>query len=416
MPRGKKIRRIDYNLKEMMDLCKISTRPTFNKQIEKLCKLYGFKKESFKIDNSETGDYYFPADFAEPLALLLRNYVNYPLNRSNAVQENIKATQIKEYNKIICDEIDNDLNDVFRKIIYTLPCHLQAVKISDLTSDLVERLTLFIVNITKLDHQEIGEVLNWLCRALDEANYNLFRGSYFKNKIIESNMAFCDEGYKKQREAIYGIKDNEIEELENEMMKSNNSIDYAVAILIKRIMQDTQSLNSADKGSEFLTSDDNDILKMMGLEISVKDDKNTCKDGDNFLERDLYYRSVVKQYLSLGKYKLAQSVIENYSEKVKKRKSIVEKIKDGTFQESCELSISTKRKVLEQNIKNMQHELEKLNEECSEGHDSEEDFLCQMKNEYVKYYDTVLKDSTKLKDEVDRFVGQIFINTLNTIK
>ena len=47
MPRGKKIRRIDYNRKEMMELCGINSRPTFNSCMDKLCETYGFEIEDF---------------------------------------------------------------------------------------------------------------------------------------------------------------------------------------------------------------------------------------------------------------------------------------------------------------------------------------------------------------------------------
>lgn len=414
MPRGKKIRRIDYNSKEMMELCEISTRPTFNKQIGKLCELHGLKKESFKIDNSEGGDYYFPADFAELIALLLKHHNNYPLSRANAVPENVKATEIETYNRLICDDVDNCVNDVFRKIIYTLPCHLQSLKISDFTSILIERLTLFIVNITKLDHQEIGETLEWLCRKLDEANYNLFRGSYIKNKVMESNIAFDEDNYKEQHDAIYGAIDDEIEALESEMMKSNNSIDSAIATLIKRIMYDTKELNSAEKGTEFLTPDDNGLLKLMGIEIINDNKKNTHLSKDNFIERNLYYSSVIEQYLNKNQYNMAEAIIEKYNDKVKHRKSIVEKIKDGSFKEAYEFSIGYKKKILENNIREMQSELDKINENFDKVEENNNDFLSELKNEYVEYCDSVMKNTSSLYEAVDKFVGQVLINTMNT--
>ena len=414
MPRGKKIRSIDYNLKEMMELCEISTRPTFNKRISKFCELYGFKKEDFKIDNAKRGDYYFPADFAELLALLLKTQNQYPLNRANAVSENIKATQIKEYNQIICEGIDNELNDIFYKLIYTMPCHLQALEIVDLTSVLIERLTLFIVNITKLDHQEIGETLKWLCNALDEANYNLFRGSYVKNKEIESNIAYTDEHYKELQNAIYGMKNDEIDTIEKELSMSNNSIDYAIALLIKRFMHDTKDLNSGDKGTEYLTIKDNAMLKVLGLKLAVTEDENKDVYDSNFIERDLYYRSLLGKYVSPAKYEIAESVIKNYNDRIKKRKSFLDKIKDGSFREPSELNIDEKKQILEANIRDMQEELARLQEESLVKDIMVNDFLNVMRKEYVEHCENTKFDSKKLNNAVDAFVGQVLLNTLNT--
>lgn len=424
MPRGKKIRRIDYNRKEMMELCGINSRPTFNSCMDKLCETYGFEIEDFKIDNSKNGDYYFPADIAEPLSMLIRNLNKYPFYRANAVTENITGTQIEEYNRILCQDIEDRVNDVFRKLIYTLPSHLQALEISDLTSVLIERLTLFILNITKLDHQEIGETIKWLCNTLDEANYNLFRGSYVKNKAFESNQAYFEEHYKKQHVAIHGVSDDKLVNIESEMMKPDNSIDYSIAMLVKRIMCDIKDLNSSDKGKEFLTPEDNNLLFLMGLRIvdghdDNEDEEPSSEDKErqscsNFIERDLYYRSIIKQYLDEGKYMMAESVVDNHNQKIKNKKSIVEKIKNGQFKEPCEVDFSRKKEILEHNLKMTEEQLRALEKEKDALPKEAEEFLTDMKKAYVKYCETTMNEVSEIKDAVDRFVGQVLINSMNT--
>ena len=422
MPRGKKVRRIDYNREEMMELCEISTRPTFNSYIKKICKIYGFKVEDFKIDNSKEGDYYFPADIAELLAILIRNQNKYPLNRTNTVIKNITGTQIEEYNCNICQDIEDRIHDVFRKLIYTLPSYIQALEISDLTSVLIERLTLFIINITKLDHKEIGETVKWLCRTLDEANYNLFRGSYVKNKVSESNRAYFEGLYKEQNKAIHGASHDKLVNIENEMMKPDNSIDYSIAMLVKRIMCDTEYLNASDKGKEFLTPEDNGILSLIGLRIvdeldNNKDEEPSTEDNEsqassNFIERDIYYRTIIKKYLSEGQYDIAESIVNNY-QKFKTKMSIADKIKSGEFKEPWQKNINQKKEILMANIKAMEKELAALEEKGEDPPKEAEQFTIEMQREYIYYCENITKTSS-LQEAVDQFVGQVLINSLNT--
>lgn len=121
MPRGRKVRRIDFGRQEMMKLSGINTGPTFDNYMMKFYALYGFEETDFRVGKSENADYYFPADFAELLALILRNCSKNPFSKANHAQEKVNASQIQEYNRQICDSIANELPSVFRDLIYTMP-------------------------------------------------------------------------------------------------------------------------------------------------------------------------------------------------------------------------------------------------------------------------------------------------------
>lgn len=415
MPRGRKVRRIDYNSKEMMELSGFENRQTFYNNIERFYELYGFEKADFKIDKSENADYYFPADFAELLALILRYNNKHPFGRDNHVKGKVNASQIQEYNQLICDSIDNKLPSVFRDLIYTLPSHLQSVMLGDLTSVLVERLTLFIVNITKLDNQGIGDAIGWLCKELDKANYHLFRGNYLIKSVLESNEEYKIKHFKDLMDNLYGAKDDEkVDDLEKRMAVTNNSIDYTISLLIKRILHDTDDLFYADKGSEVLDLSNKELLLMLGLQAVPADESSPNKGESSFIERDLYY-SLISDKVNHAQVSKAKSLLDDYKEKLLARKSIVERIKDNSFREPSEFSIDEKKKILESRIKEMQDELVRLDSEsCEPQENFEDNITAAMHSDYLAYCEQVHKDSDKLKQIVDNFVGQVLNNFMNT--
>lgn len=413
MPRGRKVRRIDYGREEMRKISGDISKPTFDSYIKKFYDLYGFKDTDFRVGKSENADYYFPADFAELLALLLRNSSKHPFSRANHVKGNVTASQIHEYNQQICDSIENELPSVFRDLIYTMPSHLQSVMLSDLTSVLVERLTLFIVNITKLDHQGMGDAVRWLCRELDRANYNLFKGNYFIKLAHESNEAYSNENHKELIEKLYGPKNEKVDDIDRRMAATNNSIDYTVSLLIKRILQDSDDLYEGE-GAEFLDLGNKSLLHLLGLEVVPVDKSNLDGQESLLTERTLFYHKLSKE-VNQGRVEIAESVLEGYKEKLLTRKSIVEQIKDKSFRESGNMSVEKKKEILESQIKLMQAELAKLEEEAREPQDDSVDsFMAETQREYVAYCEKANQDSKELKPIVDHFVGQVLINFMNT--
>jgi len=415
MPRGTKVRRFDYNKKEMMELSEVNIAPTFKKHMEKFYALYGFEETDFRVGKSENADYYFPADFAELLALVLRNSSKHPFSRANYDEKNVTASQIQEYNQLLCEGIDNELPSVFRDLIYSMPSHLQSVKLGDLTSVLVERLSLFIVNITKLEHQAMGNTVDWLCRRLDEANYYLFKGNYMNEMAQKSNEAYDNEHNKELIEELYGPKNEKVDDIERRMVATNNSIDYTISLLIKRILLATDDLYYADKGSEFLNLENKELLLMLGLEAVPADKGSSYGRQSNLIERTLYYESITPHMVDQGRVDIAESVLEGYREKILTRKSIVDQIKDKSFREPGEMSVNEQKIFLKSQIKEMQEALAKLDTEDSEPQiDFADSFIAEIKSKYVEHCEKASQDSEKLKPIVDHFVGQVLTNFMNT--
>ncbi|RUS44584.1 hypothetical protein [Cohnella sp. AR92] len=413
MPRGKKVRRIDYGGVEMRELSAIKTKRTFKEYMEKFYALYGFEETDFRMGKEKNTDYYFPADFAELLALILRKSSNHPFSRANYDEKKVNASQIQEYNRLMCESIDNELPSVFRDLIYTMPSHLQSVKLGDLTSVLVERLSLFIVNITKLEHQAMGDTVDWLCRELDKANYNLFRGNYFSEMAQRSNEAYSNEHHKEIIEKLYGPKNENVDDIERRMVATNNSIDYTVSLLIKHIMQATDELYEGE-GSEFLDLGNKPLLHLLGLDVVPVDESNSDGQESHLTERTLFYHKLSKE-VNQGRVEIAESVLEGYREKILKRKSIIDQIKDKSFREPGVMSVDEKKEILKVRIQEMQAELAKLEEEDSASQDDFVDsFMAEMQREYVAYCEKANQDSEKLKPVVDHFVGQVLINFMNT--
>jgi len=198
------------------------------------------------------------------------------------------------------------------------------------------------------------------------------------------------------------------------MAATNNSIDYTISLLIKRILNATDDLYEGD-GSEYLDLGNKELLHFMRLSGVPVTESNSKAQVSPLIERTLYYNQEMSKEVNQGRVEIAESVLEGYREKILKRKSIVDQIKDKSFREPGVMSVDEKKEILKVRIQEMQAELAKLGEEDSEPQDDSVDsFMAEMQREYVSYCEKANQDSEKLKVVVDHFVGQVLINFMNT--
>ena len=185
-----KKRPIDYSTKEMAELCGMTTK-NFTDRLKSICNDengenrfgYNFTFTDFKVDDfTDTADFFFPPEIAEPLIILIRNIDNHPYSRKNAKKKDVTASQIAEYTKKVLDDIDNTEYPIFKDMVYSFNAHVTSLELSYWIEPFIRALTHFVINSLQ-QYGNIGQALRHYTKALDKFNYNLHRGMIFQNRF-----------------------------------------------------------------------------------------------------------------------------------------------------------------------------------------------------------------------------------------
>lgn len=388
-------------------MAKVANRNTFNAQLKKVIEQYGFNITDFKRDHNENSNYYYPLEIAQLLALLIKIMPAYPLYKEDSLVE-AKGTEIQSFNELLHNEIEEGLSEVFQQMIYVLPSYIESLKIRDFTKELVDQLTVFIINVTKSQHNGVGSTIKWLCERLDEANYSLFEGNQILSKVYESNEIF-------KRNLIEEIGD--LDEIEAESSSELNSIfkalnqqgialEQSIGLLIKRLLQDTKHLNYAEKGTPAFdyTKLSKEEKYFLGIDIIADNSEH------HFIERELYENLLFKR---IDKTRLdeVEFLLEDYGKYVKRFNDRKEKLKAGSEYYRKKVSLSQKKKMIENEIALLEQQLKELNAIEDESELYKDDFVIQLSKEYIEFYDNCLKEQKNdLREIVDDFIGRTLIN------
>lgn len=392
-------RRIDYTQEEMIQMTGLS-RSQFVRGLKRICEMYGFNINDFKVEKDNVNSaFFFTPEVADLLTILLRNLDKHPLKRSNAKMEDIKGTSIAKYNRSILDDIDEETREIVSDAIYCREGHLVAQNISDWTIRFVKQLTFFVINLTTLQHQDVGAALNQFTRKIDEMNYCLFRGDYIKEKVLQSNLEEM-----KQYEG-----DNEREDINKKVHLQNISIDHLIAEMIRFYLIDMKNIREEGFKEYELPDMDDDVLRVL-----------VCGDPEDisdFMLRELYYMIEVKHSANIGLLQNNRYIIEHQRLKNNKWKDSIEKIKEGTFEEPFEKRLDERKDILRRNIESCEKELSQYKElldklEKQNQEDEKDPFMKEMQEEYVRYCERLEKNYSELFNIVDRFVGRAIYELL----
>lgn len=415
MAKKKKERRVDFSQEEMIEKTKIESRTKFKDTLERVCEMYDIDPLDFKVDetNKKSG-YFFTPECSELLALLIRHHSNNPLSRKNPDKSKITATSIGMYNNLIINDIDTELNELFRNLIYTRPAHMVSQEVADWSENLVKQLTYFLINITTLENENVGSALEKFTKELDEMNYCLFRGNYIIQKVIDTN---DEEINKEQYEEDDEDNEDKNYEINKILNKQNMSIDKLIANMIKFFNVDAKDIReSGFPDLQDILEEKNKINMLLGLKqvILNEDGKKLFEDIKNPSDEELragYYELMIKPYLNEVECEHNKYIMNEYRNKTKKWKSIIDKILDDNFREPYELTIEEKKEVIKQNIEvakkdiiEYQKELEMLEHVNTDKPKNE--FLQKLQNDYVEYCKELDKKYKDLYNIVDVFIGQ----------
>lgn len=407
MAKKQKERYVDFSQDEMVKRSRMESRTKFTDTFKRICEMYDINPLDFKVNETkEKSGFFFTPECSELLALLIRHHADNPLARKNPDKSKITATAVGTYNNLMIKDIDTELNDVFRKLIYTMPAHMVSQEIADWTKPLVRQLTYFLINITTLGNENVGAALRVFTKKLDEMNYYLFRGNYAVQMARDINLEQLQEEDNEERLEINKLLD-----------KQNLSIDKLIANMIKWFDVDAKDIR--DKGFpnlEDILREQNSMYRLVGTEqvLTNADGKKLFKDIKNPSDEELraaYYSLMIEPCLDKGRLKNNEFVMNHYREKVAEWKSITDKILAGEFREPSEMTIEKKKEALKQNIEIIkcelaahEEELERL--ELSNKDEPKNEFLEKLQKDYIEYCQRSDKEYKDLYNIVDIFVGQ----------
>ena len=385
-------RKIDFTQKEMQEMTGLG-RVQFKRNLERVCKMYNIKVSDFKKEEDNQDSHYtFPPEVAELLALLIKNYDYHPTTLANKQDgyKIVKATDVANYNKRIMNDID-EMEDIFMKAIYCRPGHYTGYNIAFWTEKFVKQLTRFIYNLSSLKTENVGDAMAQFTKKIDDMNYNLFRGDYFKNKVMVANEEVLPTELR-------------MTELDKSINEQNRSIDQIIADMIKEFLPTVRKIRN-EKFPEYEPTDE--FIQNMSI-WGFEPLKNT-EDIDTM--RMYYYYEKIACRFNTSLFDNNKYILEYLHEKNVKWKDRVDAIKDGSFKEPAELTVEEKKeeckkrieyyKVCLEKAENMMKELENMTD------DSEKNpLLEEMQTEFELHCVDVDRKTKRLYETVNKLVGE----------
>lgn len=377
----RKGRRINYSRKELAEYLHCA-ETSVDYRLKKISDYYdkldssSFKKE---IDNNRN---FFPPEYAPLLKILLKEYDGNPAVKKAKDQS---AEAIQYFNKrVLLDIADSeDIPDYLKEVMETLPWIRVSKILSESLDELVDELTVFIFELVSANGNDIGETVKYIIRELDTMNYNLFRGSCL-------NM--LDTGL---------IRNNYLN-------RRDIAIDVGIVTLIKLLMEyigleEIQNSNVQELKeyfSEEKRSDFENRLRKEGIEESK------ITQGADKLERSEYLSSQKDSIL----YMLNKNSVSNAMEAViisgRKWESIVERIKNDTFDITEEIG-----KYYES------HKISGVDKDTWVGvHKMPESIENYVTSNYVDHYENILREKKQLREKVDSMIGQILVELFSKVQ
>lgn len=405
------MRKVDYNLEEFASLAGLP-RKKCRDNLVRICSEYGFQLTDFKVEkDNENSDFIFTPEIAAPLALLVKYWDQYPYARKNVDKTKVTASSIAHYNESVLNGIDSELTKYFSDAIYSLNGHLVAREVADWTEPFVRELTHFMVNISTMSYENVGEAMCYFTQRLNEMNYYLHRGGFIMGKAQKDRKEYLMKSM--------DLPDDS--EIDKALQKQNLGLDKILAYLIR------WQLDGVHRMREYNFPDIREIIELenrrllfLGQKIVLSDDKGNEIDIDSISDmpreqqRQIYIALVLGNTVDVGRSRINHNAVQVKIEQRKKWRPIECEIEDGTFDGST-VKDEYKR-YLEQDILKKEKELELLRHQLSEYEKSgvvprqhileSDDKLTARQTDYVQYCKDMDVDYKVLHDAVDVFVGQ----------
>lgn len=391
-------RNVDFTQKEMEEMTGLD-RTRFKRNLEKVCEMYEFDIANFKKEKDNSNSHFtFPPEIAELLALLVRNYDIHPKTLANKEKgyKIVKASDVAAYNKKMMSDID-EMEEIFKQAIYCRPGHYSAANIAFWSDEFIKQLTWFIMNLSSLKGESLGDTIATFTKKMDDMNYNLYRGEYTRNFAMASN---------EESIPLY----LRMSELDKKMNQQNQSIDIIIADMIKAFLPVVRQIREEKFRDYVPPYDFINANPILGIQVEeVPEGKEAEEDKE--LLRMLYYKTKVASLINASSFAQNEYNLEHLHKKNLEWKSILVGINDGSFREPYELSNSEKIENIKENIQYYESALQQCRELMEELEnketDTKEELLTQnMKKGYQQHCKELEKNCSRLKETVDKLVGQ----------
>lgn len=405
------MRKVDYNLEEFSALAGLP-RKKCRDNLVRICSEYGFQLTDFKVEkDNENSDFIFAPEIAAPLALLVKYWDQYPYARKNVDKTKVTASSIAHYNESVLNGIDSELTNYFSNAIYSLNGHLVAREVADWTEPFVRELTHFMVNISTMSYENVGEAMCYFTQRLNEMNYYLHRGGFIMGKAQKDRKEFL-------MKSMNLPDDSEVDKV---LQKQNLGLDKILAYLIRWQLDGVHNMREYHfPDIKEIIELENQRLLFLGQKIVLSDEKGNEIDIDDISDmpreqqRQIYIDLVLGNTVDVGRSRINHRAVQVKIEQRKKWKPIECEIEERTFNGS---TVKDEYKhYLEQDILKKEKELNFLRHQLSEYEKSgvvpsqhkieNDDMLAVRHTDYVQYCKDMDVDYKALYEAVDVFVGQ----------
>jgi hypothetical protein len=405
------MRKVDYNLEEFSALAGLP-RKKCRDNLVRICTEYGFQLTDFKVEaDNENSDFIFAPEIAGPLALLVKYWDQYPYARKNVDKTKVTASSIANYNAEVLDGIDSEITQYFSDAIYSLNGHLVAKEVADWTEPFVRELTHFMVNISTMSYENVGEAMCYFTQRLNEMNYYLHRGGFTTGKTQKNRKEYLMR--------CMALPDDS--DIDKALQKQNLGLDKILAYLIRWQLEGVHRMRKLDfPDIKDIIEMENRRLLFLGQEIILCNNDGEVIELDSISDmpreqqRELYINLVLGKTIDVCRVKLNRNAVNVKLQQRKKWKPIECEIKEGTFDGATVKD--EYRRYLNNEILKKQKELEMLQHQLSEYESSktvprqfrieDDSTLKERQDDYVEYCKLMDINYKSLYDAVDVFVGQ----------
>ncbi|WP_044973452.1 hypothetical protein [Ruminococcus sp. HUN007] len=379
-----KERTIDYTITEFQNLAEISSNNVYNR-LNKISKKYGIK---LKKDNH----YSFPAEYAEPLAIL-NKYDEWMYSVPKMSAKNISDT----YSRIL-KYIDLNIGSYFKNYFYCSEEYLNILELSLWIEPFTTQLTRIIVGTIPED-ASVGKIINNYTDQIDINNFQAFVNKYSNNKGPDLPKL---PNKKEHILATKGFERFLIQCINNGLRAVDNNKSIQMKDVIQKYKEAHKSCDQIeycgniyrfDEVFKLSTDEQRSIYLQMQLQPIDMNILNSQLNSAEIIKEEASKWLPIDKKIEVGDYNKANEILKNYSpEKAR-----------CFFNENIETVIG----IIDDNIRN----LKRMREQLVSIHNTNDLFTNEKKpdssimEKYVEYCKSIDQKYKKIKIEVDEAIG-----------
>lgn len=361
--RGKKLRDIDYTIKDLEEEIgetKKITKKTLRTKILSICEEAGIEQHKIRSNESEMGDYILLFEWYQLLKLLIESDNENPFGRRNAS----KAKRIEDI-ELYYEKIFSSIDKLPKYIKYELEgvkYYQDNKKLPEIMKELISKITELISAIFLIASDEQVEFMEYISKSIDGWISNLYTNRRALNLALKDYASHSDCSYTELK--FYSVRDLLLETF--------------------KLLVDDYNYNTIESKLEWYRYILDDMLS----------DKCSIED-----KRFFFMNKLEEKYENDDEWKEEINEIVVQLKKEKRDKDFIS-IKE-------EMVINTKREV--ENLKKKLELLEKSNSVDELVEITRLQYDAHGKG-FNKFKELVRSNTYKYEDDVNKFIASIITN------